>query len=382
MSGLLPVLPLKVAPAVAAPGAVTQAEAVRNDVRIPSRAALQQQLEVGRFAGAVRGHTGPAAAPAPVNAAVTLSPAARALSAILDLPAGPTRITSVQALWPLRQPPAVPLLAQTLAKAVDKSGLFYESHLQQFAAGTRTLAQLWQEPQAGLTAALATGAAPVIPSVVDAPALPDDLPKNSVEGDLEIALESALGNALDQASEPGPAETPDIDVAALQDVNVQEGSLKTHGPSALDAARFSALAPAGVHADAVALVRQQLELLAQPVFRWGGEAWPGAPMNWEIQQEPDDPAKADAAEASQRVWSTRLSLQLPELKGVDVRLSLVGDTLQLQLTASENGTLALLGNERHALPARFAAFGLQLKAVSVGALAPEPAPKNEATRHD
>ena len=84
-----------------------------------------------------------------------------------------------------------------------------------------------------------------------------------------------------------------------------------------------------------------------------------------------------------RILASRLALRLPELKDVEVRLSLVGNTLQLQLSASENGTVALLGNERHELPARFAALGLQLKGVWVGALASEPAtltgPRDDAS---
>ena len=376
MSGLVPVLPLKASPVIAGPGAVTHAEPVSNDVRMPSRAALQQQLDVGLFAGAGRGHKYPSAAAATAGAAVTLSPAARALSVILDLPASPaSKIMGAQPLWLLQKPPIAQLLAATLAHTVDNSGLFYESHLQQFAEGARSLAQLMQEPQARLTPVVAVVAAPAVGGEV---ALPEGMPKNS----LEHALESALGNAL----ESSPAEMPENEAASLQDLDGQERTLKTLGASALDAARSSALLPAGVHADAVALVRQQLELLAQPVFRWGGEAWPGTPMDWEIQQEPDERAAAAPGEAPQPNWSTRLALHLPELKDVEVRLSLVGNTLQLQLAASENGTVALLGNERHELPARFAALGLQLKGVWVGALAPEPVvpagPKDEATRND
>lgn len=374
MSGLLPVLPLKAPPVIAAPGAVTHAEPVSNDIRVPSRAALQQQLEVGLFAGAGRDHASPSVAAAPASEAVTLSPLARALSVILDMPAAPaSRIMGLEALWPLRQPLVVPLLAQTLANTVDTSGLFYESHLQQFAAGTRTLAQLLQEPQASLPTPVAVEAV-VNHSPVDALALPESRPRNSAESVLATALENAL--------ELSPAETPGNEAAELQDMDRQERLLKTPGATAFDAARNGALVPVGVHADAVALVRQQLELLAQPVFRWGGEAWPGSPMDWEIQQEPDELTADDAGEAPQRIWSTRLAVRLSALKEVEVRMSLFGNTLQLQLAASENGTVALLGKERDELTARFAALGLQLKAVSVGVLAPEPPPNNEATRHD
>jgi hypothetical protein len=358
MSGLVPVLPLKATPTIVGPGAVPHAEPVSNDIRMPSRAALQQQLDVGLFTNADRGHTYPLAA---AGEAVTLSPAARALSVILDLPASPaSKITSAQALWPLRQPPMAPLLAATLAHTVENSGLFYESHLQQFADGARTLAQLLQEPQAGLAVVMGSGAAVPNPSGVDVLALPEGLP----------ALESTLSS---------PAVAPESEAVSQQDVDGQAHTLKTFGAGILDAARHSgALVPAGVHPDAVALVRQQLELLAQPVFRWGGEAWPGTPMDWEIQQEPDGQEAVDAGEAPQRSWSTRLALCLPDLKDVEVHLRLIGNTLQLQLSASENGTVALLGNERHELLARFAALGLELKGVSVAALAP----KDGVTRDD
>jgi hypothetical protein len=381
MSGLVPVLPLKATPTIAGPGAVPHAEPVSNDIRMPSRAGLQQQLDVGLFAGAGRGPAyPPASAAAAAGEAVTLSPTARALSVILDLPARPaSKITGAQALWPLRQPPMAPLLAATLAHTVDNSGLFYESHLQQFAEGARTLAQLMQEPQARLPVMLSAGVAVAAPGLVDALALPEGMAKD--------LLGSTPGNTAGNALESSPADSPENQAALQvqgQDLDVQEQTLKTLGASAQDAARSSALVPAGVHADAVALVRQQLDMLAQPVFRWGGEAWPDTPMDWEIQQEPDDRVVADGGEAPERSWSTRLALHLPELKDVEVRLSLVGDTLQLQLSASEKGTLALLGNERHELPARFAALGLQLKGVWVGALAkeePKEAPKDGATRN-
>lgn len=368
MSGLLPVLPLTALPVITGPGAVASAEPVSNDIRMPSRAALLQQLGVGLTADAEPGH---ASAPATATAGetVTLSPAARALSVILDLPAAPaSKIMGVQALWPLQRAPVAQLLATTLAHTVENSGLFYESHLQQLAAGTRTLAQLSQEPQARLAA------------VVGQSALPENVLSN-----ISVAVQRM---APEIASEIAPESMPEFAAEGVavqvQDLDGKENTFKTLGASVMDATRANALIPAGVHADAVALVRQQLELLAQPVFRWVGEAWPGTPMDWEIHQEQDERAAVAGSEAlPQPSWSTRLAVSLPQLKDVEVRLSLVGNTLQLQLGARENATQALLGNGRHELPTRFAALGLQLKGVWVGALASEPAtltgPRDDAS---
>lgn len=93
-------------------------------------------------------------------------------------------------------------------------------------------------------------------------------------------------------------------------------------------------------------------------------------MDWEIQQEPDERPAAAADEAAQHSWSTRLALNLPRLKDVEVRLSLFDNTLQLHLAASENATLALLGNGRKQLPGRFSDLGLQLGGVWIGVPAP------------
>ena len=40
---------------------------------------------------------------------------------------------------------------------------------------------------------------------------------------------------------------------------------------------------ATVHPAAVPLVRQQLDALATDQFRWAGEAWPGARLDWTIE---------------------------------------------------------------------------------------------------
>ena len=144
------------------------------------------------------------------------------------------------------------------------------------------------------------------------------------------------------------------------------------GAGTADSARNNAPGLAGIHPDAIALVRQQLELLATPVFRWGGEAWPGTPMDWEIHEDRSQREASDDKDASPRSWRTRLSLTLPTLKDVEVRISLAGSTLQVQLSARENATLAVLKEARGDLPARLDAQGLQLTDLKIGRLALGP----------
>lgn len=332
-------VPLKPEVQIAGPEPVTPAEQVTNDVRLPSRAAVEQQLGVGLLKSDQRGHGSSAAGS---DDGVSLSAAARAVSAILEGRAGAAaKIIGTEALLPL---PSSSLadLAASLARTVANSGLFYESHLAQFAAGTRTLAELAQEPQTRLA-----------PSLKAALALPAAGPADSAH-----TLQSSERSALLESA-----------YASSQDAEGLESVIKQVGAAAPDALHSHAAGLAGIHPDAVALVRQQLELLATPVFRWGGEAWPDVPMDWEIEEEARQ-AVADDDEAAPRTWSTRVTLTLPTLKTVEVRISLVGSALQVHLAASENATRDVLAESRAELPERLQALGLQLTGLQIGSLAP------------
>ncbi|MEO5661567.1 MAG: flagellar hook-length control protein FliK [Polaromonas sp.] len=439
-------VPLKPEVAIAGPGAVAQVEEIANDVRQPSRAAMLQQLGVGVLTDA--DPTSPSSASALLarpGENVTLSVAARAVSVILDASSGiKTKITGAEPLWPKAQPPLAPVLSATLARTVANSGLFYESHLAQFAAGTRTLAQLAQEPQGRLDATAkvalalpaanpatqASGVAGLVPvssglvhetqvvpnaTVTAASPLPvaDGADAAEQSGGVIVTLSgggrlaeanglpgaATLPAANDEAAvfsgKPGAAAAlphpvpgglasgPDSagfqqggDLAhvqknaylAIQQADGQEPAAKNHLASALDASR-NAPGLAGIHPDAVALVRQQLELLALPVFRWGGEASPGVPMDWEIHEEPEERQATSESEAVPRTWSTRVALTLPTLKQVEVRISLAGTTLKVHLAASETATREVMGEARTELPKRFAELGLQLTGLEIGMLA-------------
>lgn len=404
-------VPLKGQLDIAGPGAVTHVEKVTNDIRLPSRAALQQQLGVALSGRGDSSNTSPSASP---GGSVTLSAVARAIRAILDLPSGATpKILGGEPLWPHRQPPVAHLLTATLARTVATSGLFYESHLQQYAAGTRTLAQLAQEPQArlGTMAKMSLelpGAGVAVQDlgpggVAEAPGMPPAAAAassdagaeplsagrpgaaghavtiNSSEADAASAsmpLPVGLAARLDPAhlaAAYGSASVREKEHVPFHDVAGQEPIEKNLGASSLDVMGNNDPVAIAIHPDAIALVRQQLELLAVPVFRWAGEVWPGTPMDWEIHEERDESQAAADGEAAQRTWTTRLAMTLPTLGAVEVRLSLAGTRLQVHLAARENATLALLSHGGNELPQRVGALGLQLTGLQVGALAVMPA---------
>lgn len=401
LSERIDLLPLRPETKVGGPEAVTSTEKINNDIRLPLREAMLRQLGTGLL------DTHDSAAKPQVlhaSANTTLSAAARAISAILGpTPGVASAVRGSAPVWPLPTAPAAPQLAAALARTVATSGLFYESHLSQFATGARPLAELAQEPQARLgslapsdpeslpgratplapavavSANPAAAPAPVPVPVPTTPAVP--LPPNATGPVAETAAEASqhaqnasashrptsasIAAAYNAAGAAGPQQSG----APLQQ-SAEAVSDAPRQSAAPEAARAASQTAAGIHPDAVVLVRQQLELLAVPVIRWSGEVWPGTQMDWELHEERGNQQEGDESQAAPRTWQTRLTMTLPTLGAIEVRLSLVDTQLQAHLAAGEETSIALLRNDGDDLRARFAAAGLQLTGLQVDSLDP------------
>lgn len=118
--------------------------------------------------------------------------------------------------------------------------------------------------------------------------------------------------------------------------------------------------------DLTLLVRQQLDVLANQALTWQGEAWPGTPMEWEVERDPygGDP------ESAVSTWATRLKLDLPRLGLVDARLNLAGDQIVLQLVAPHSA--AEINDSSDQLRSRLLAAGLTLSHLVVNVVDPRP----------
>jgi hypothetical protein len=410
----LDVLGIKGETSIGAPGPAVPVGKVENDVRLPSNAALDRQIPGGLAGGALLPGNG-----AQPSVATRLSVAARVIGAVLaDLQAAPGPVRgAVPLMVPGQRPIDAGALAGTLARTVSDSGLFYESHLASFAAGGRTLPRHLRERAADVStpgAATAAGAG-----------------AGTQAGAAATNTNSALGNTQANApgpqsqqqsqpqlqsqgpshpqpanaagtSEPAPAAAAAIEAARLQAAYRQPdsaplgGTLDSASPAhrAGDAARQADGAAATqaargtevIHPQAVTLVHQQLDLLAGAVFRWSGHAWPEVPMAWSIAQEREqdksgarEGAGPETEEEGVRRWSTTVSLQLPRLGEVDLRLSVAGPAVQAHLWAREPETTAQLRGDEGQLAQRFEAAGLQLQQLLVAAKAgPEPVAAEQA----
>ncbi|MDS1141144.1 flagellar hook-length control protein FliK [Pusillimonas sp. SM2304] len=230
-------------------------------------------------------------------------------------------------------PPMAMQLAQALSQALQGSGMFYESHLNHLAFGKHSLASLQQEPQAQVGRQAAN-------------------PANNTAGD---AAAPRAGAELTASSSTGA-----------------RGAETTHPAGTTQtAATPSPSAPPvpGLDPQTHVLVRQQLEVLANQTFAWRGEAWPEAPMEWEVTRH-EAALGTDVADH----WATRINVHLPTLGHVQARLTLSGQQLVMHLIAPDAADL--LDQHAEALRGRYSAQGLQLSQLSIAPEdAPEPAPE-------
>ncbi|MBM5581593.1 flagellar hook-length control protein FliK [Burkholderia pseudomallei] len=404
------------APQVGTSGAPPASAAPRPAASGPPPASAQTALsEVGLTLDAISRYGG-AATPAVVGAAPLLPAAPTAVAvaaqaASLDPllatpdaragnPAAATAPGAAAQAAPQAALPASPAAALSLAlvQAVAQSGLFYESHLAQWLAGQRTTAELAREPQARLASGAEpdaqAGAQPgqmgdalddaladllavrlLLPQGGrDAPAQGAARPPGQPGQPAGGADEGAAASGRAPTNAAAPARSVDA-YAALADADGKPGA-----PSAQTALARAGMPPTGadtpasiaasLHAETLPIVRQQLDLLATDQFRWIGEAWPGARLDWTIEPDEQHGRERSAPDADfpdARGWRTRLTLALPSLGTIDAELVLNGEQLAARLRASEAGA-ARLAPHGEALRARLQALGLQVSGLSIRAI--------------
>ncbi len=247
-------------------------------------------------------------------------------------------------------------LAQALAQAVKNSGIFYESHLHSLAFGKHSPSQLQQEPQAQVGRGKLDGA-----------------PAGNSNSASSATSPSTTATTSAQATHAGTAHHT-ASIATGQRGEAITGQ-NTAPASTAGGANASAPMPVpGLDPQTHQLVRQQLEVLANQTFAWRGEAWPNAPMEWEINRR--EPSRDDIdLSAETEHWATRINIQLPMLGNVQARLTLAGQQLVMQLIAPESSEL--LSEHAEALRSRFTARGMQLSQLSVASNAWESAMQSQ-----
>ncbi|WP_019141160.1 flagellar hook-length control protein FliK [Noviherbaspirillum massiliense] len=258
------------------------------------------------------------------SATASLSSAGRLIDALLHaIPEGESAALRAQSpLLPAAQLPDPKQLASTLQQALDVSGLFYESHLQEWLAGRRSREELLREPQA------------------------------------------QFGK---DAGQEGAAEADDLQGLLRQLAEITRAAqVKTEAAAktGIDALAVTRPQDAQLQMDSeqARMVGLQLNTLEQRQLRWQGELWPGQPFDWEVGEDPPDGNKGDAAPSS---WTSTMRLELPQLGPVSASLRLTGDRVLIQIDAASDATAAAMRTHGKELGDALDAAGSKLDGLTI-----------------
>ncbi len=259
--------------------------------------------------------------PVPDSAPATFSTAGKLVNQLIQNTPQQASVVNVSKV-PLMATPDVSIntMVKALQGGVANSGVFYESHLLQWAEGTRPTAELMKEPQS----------------------------------QFPVPVQNAPQNA--------GAPQPEADKAALPQ-NLA-GTASALSNSATSSSSSSATAATiTLPKDAPPLIQQQLQTMEQQRFVWHGELWPGQTMDWEIAR--NDQNQNQAQRDSEPTWHSAVSFELPQLGSVSAQLQLTGNHLRLSINTKDGATALLLKNHGPELTNALEAAGTQLDALLI-----------------
>ncbi|MFC7514213.1 flagellar hook-length control protein FliK [Herbaspirillum sp. GCM10030257] len=361
-----------------------------------------------------------------VQTEAKLSDTARLIDNVLRATQKEGAPTSLVGKAPLLDSPAAPptQIAVALKNTLSYSGLFYESHVQQWASGQRPLTELMREPQGKLSnpalvnAALrqhgengqnsqnaplhADTAADTLRTTPDtsqakhaAPVLDAPLPHVTTGTHDDIRAEApraANGQTDDAGSEHAATENRQASASAprqkdnvigkepgaeaqepVQDkisVNLRVGDgfrangVADAGPRSDAAGLSDAFAPSRTDSPAsesARMISLQLDTLEQRRVAWQGELFPGQKMEWEVTEDTAHGGHDDA----DRSWQSVVRFELPALGAISAAIRLNGNHLQVQIRAASEETALILRTHGNELVSALGAAGSPVDLLTV-----------------
>ena len=257
----------------------------------------------------------------PDSAPANLSSTGRLVNALLQNLGQQSNVVNVSKLPLLSTPDAgAGVLAKALQGGLSSSGVFYESHLLQWAEGSLSTAQLMKDPQASY---------------------PAPAPTNTGAG----------------AQANGPNTDTVLKTLLFQNLAQLPATLtsKPVSGSSTDAQ------PLTLPKEATSMIQQQLQTLEQQRFMWSGEVWPGQTMDWEITKE----KSGQQENQTEKSWNSAVKFELPQLGNVSAQLQLTGNRLKLIVQAQDATSALLLKNHAHELVSALDVSGTLVDALQI-----------------
>jgi len=194
-------------------------------------------------------------------------------------------------------------LRQPLARALERSGLFYEAHQARWIRGDYPLERLRREPQ----------------STLDRDSRVTEHARTPVQPFRAAYAAARTSSPAPQFGEP--SESLSINRPSLMAAERGDGEK-----------RINPL----IARETLPIVRQQLEALESRHIAWQGEIWPGQRLDWHIAEQERD---ADHSESG-RDWRTQLNLSLPTLGDVGAQIEFGAHGVRISLSAKSSAAAA------------------------------------------
>ena len=232
-----------------------------------------------------------------------------------------------------------PQIGAAMQGGIEFSGLFYESHVNQWANGERPLSDLMREPQAQEQARVQAEES------------------NQTQGPT-TAGKPQVNNAGTWLQRPitTPAELTRL-IANVRATPDGRAEMRANTGQALDAI----LNPRALPQEADTIVRSpiltqetahtinlQLNTLEQHRIEWHGELWPGQQLEWEINEDTPRQKQHGDAGQSEASWQSVVRFNLPKLGKITASIHLADGHVQARVsTASVDSasTLKAHGDE-------------------------------------
>ena len=125
----------------------------------------------------------------------------------------------------------------------------------------------------------------------------------------------------------------------------------------------------GPDLSAAQMINQQLHTQEQGKLIWQGQAWPGQPMQWQVERDRRDSSgqegRGEREEAT--VWRSGVRFRFPLLGKVGAHVTLVGDQVHIQVESGNEDTAATLRAWASLLQGAMDAAGAPLASLTISA---------------
>ena len=260
-------------------------------------------------------------------------------------------------------------LHEPLARAIERSGLFYEAHQARWIDGDYPLTLLKEEPQALLAQQRpARGPGPLAESLGLAAQESEleQIATRNRSADPEGAEVELDPNGLPAARNREPHQHTAA-VRALPSANGPSDEtttlIATRGsqPGATALASADDQGQATVARELLPIMRQQLEAIETRQIVWQGELWPGQSIRWQITDQEPESQHPEAG----REWLTGFVLRMPALGEINADLAVGAHGVRILVNAADRASADALRAATPELAQALDAVGLRVAAIEV-----------------